>query len=89
MPISVLLAIRAQAALIQCLLHATHRAATSDDLNAALLRGGSEGLHDVVTEKIGQQNDELSALRQLQGSLLVRRIATTDVVRDRNVVAFQ
>ena len=62
---------RAQAALLQGLLHAAYRTATSNDPDAATLRGVAEGFHDVVAQEVGQQDDQLGAGGQLQRLFLV------------------
>jgi hypothetical protein len=43
------------------LLHAAHRTPASHDADAAALSRMAEGLHYVMTEEIGEQNDELRA----------------------------
>ena len=58
-------------------------------MDAATLRRVAEGLHDVVAQEVGQQNDQLRARRQLQRFLLMRGITAADVMRDRNVVSFE
>lgn len=79
----------AQATVLQSLLHAAHRTAARHYPDPRTLRGLAESLHDVVTEKIGQQNQQFRARRQVQGLFLMRRISPTDVVRDGDVVSFE
>jgi len=79
----------AQAAVLQGLLHRTHRAPAGQDLYARTLGRLAEGLHDVVPKEVREQDQQLRARGQDRRFLLMRRITTADVVRDGDVVTFE
>lgn len=77
------------AALIECLFHAAHGATASQNANTSTLSRRAKCFHDVVAEKIGEQDEELGARRQLQRFFLVRGITPADVLAYGNIVDFQ
>jgi len=77
------------AALIQRLLHGANRSPAGQHTYAGALSSGTKGFHDIVTEKIGEKDEQLGTRRKLQGFFLVSGIAATNVVAYGNVVAFQ
>lgn len=74
------------ATLVQRLLHAAYRTSARQYPYPGPLGRRAESLHDIMAKKVSQQYQQLGPRRQLQGFLLMRRVAPANMLPDGNIV---